>query len=133
MAAVLLGPFAGAIVISVVLAVQMLFFGDGGLVAIGANIVNMALIGSLASYYIYYFLRKILPKTTSVMIAAWCSVMLAALACSLQIGLSGTISLDRIVPAMLKAHVVIGIAEAFITIAGIYAFNAMTGKTAKEE
>lgn len=133
LAAVLLGPFAGAIIISVVLAVQMLFFGDGGLVAIGANIVNMALIGSLVSYYIYYFLKKVLPETTSVMIAAWCSVMLAALACSLQIGLSGTISLGLIVPSMLKAHIVIGIAEALITVAGIYAFTAMTGKAAKEE
>ncbi|MEK7376266.1 MAG: energy-coupling factor ABC transporter permease, partial [Candidatus Margulisiibacteriota bacterium] len=130
LAAVLLGPFAGTIVISVVLAVQMLFLADGGLFALGANIVNMAIIGSLGSYYIYHFLKKVLPQTPSVMIAAWCSVVLAALSCSLQIGLSGKAELAQIAPSMLKTHIVVGLAEAFITVAAISAFNLITSKDA---
>lgn len=125
LAAVLLGPFAGTIVISVVLAIQSLFFADGGLIAIGANIVNMAVIGSFACYYIYYYLKKYAPEAIAIMIAAWSSVVLASLACSLQIGFSKTISFDQIIPAMLKVHIIIGVAEALITLAGINLFRSM--------
>ena len=133
LAAVLLGPFAGAIVISVVLAVQMLFFGDGGLIAIGANIVNMALIGSLGCYYIYYWMKKVLPEWAAIAAASWSSVVLASLVCSLQIGLSGTIGLGTVTHAMLRVHTLIGIAEALITIAFVYLFRSMTSAADGEE
>src|SRR3989339_947362 len=106
-ASVILGPFAGAIVIAVVLAVQMLFFADGGLLAIGANIVNMALFGTILAYYIYYLLKKIAPEWLAVAVAAWASVPIAAFACALELGLSGTISFGEVIPAMLKVHMVI--------------------------
>jgi cobalt/nickel transport system permease protein len=115
-AAVILGPFAGTVVIAAVLAVQSLFFADGGLMALGANIVNMAVIGSLASYYIYAALKKALPEVLSIAIAAWCSVVLAAAACSLEIGFSGTIGLTAVTSAMLKIHALIGVFEAVITV-----------------
>jgi len=115
-AAVLVGPFAGTVVVSIVLAVQSLFFGDGGLNALGANIFNMAVLGSFAGYYIYSGLKKLLPETVSIAFAAWASVVLAALACSYEIGLSGKIGLQEITWAMMKVHVVIGIAEAVITV-----------------
>ncbi len=125
LAAVLLGPFAGAIVISVVLAVQMLFFADGGLFALGANIFNMAVIGSLACYYIYYFAKKIMPEWFAIAIASWSSVVLAALACAIEIGVSGATSLSAILPAMFNIHSVIGIAEALITISFVGLFRVL--------
>ena len=115
-ASVLLGPFAGTIVISVVLIIQSLFFADGGLMALGANIINMAVIGSLGGYYIYAGLKKSLTDTSSIAISAWCSVVLAALACSLEIGFSGTIPLQSVTSTMLKTHCLIGFVEAIITI-----------------
>ncbi|MCX5725879.1 MAG: energy-coupling factor ABC transporter permease, partial [Candidatus Saganbacteria bacterium] len=53
LAAVILGPFGGAIVMAAILTIQSIFFGDGGLLALGANILNMAVIGSIGGYYVY--------------------------------------------------------------------------------
>ena len=115
-ACVLLGPFAGAVVIAVVLSVQALFFADGGILALGANVINMAVVGCIASYYIYQGLKRFLPEILSIAVAAWFSVVLAALACSLEVGLSGTIGLQEVTTAMLTVHAVIGVAEAVITV-----------------
>jgi cobalt/nickel transport system permease protein len=125
LAVVILGPFAGSLVIAAVLTVQSFFFADGGIVAIGANIVNMSIIGALISYYIYIALKKILPETASIMLTAWFSVIMAALACSLEIGFSGSVALNTIIPAMVKTHAIIGMAEAFITIALLNLFWQM--------
>ena len=122
-AAVLLGPFAGAVVLSVVLVVQSLFFVDGGLMALGANIINMAVIGSFGSYYIYVGLKIQFNEAICVAIAAWFSVILAAFACAVEIGLSGTIGLRDVFAAMVKVHAVIGIAEAAITVFLIRVFR----------
>lgn len=127
-AAAVLGPFAGAIVIAVVLAVQAFMFGDGGVTALGANIINMAVIGSLAGYYIYAGLKKILSENSSAGIAAWSSVMLAALACSLEIGFSGTTGLSDVTKAMLGVHALIGAAEALITVLLIKVFRGMEAR-----
>ncbi|MDI6732079.1 MAG: energy-coupling factor ABC transporter permease [Candidatus Margulisbacteria bacterium] len=123
--AVILGPFAGTIVISVVLAVQSLFFADGGLLAMGANIVNMAFFGTIAAYYIYYFLKKLIPEWMAIWAAAWAAVPLAAFACALELGFSGTIPFNQVIPAMVNVHVVIGVAEALITLALVNTFRTM--------
>lgn len=125
LAAVILGPFAGTIVLAVVLAVQMLFFADGGVLAIGANIVNMAILGSFVCYYIYYWLEKAASEWLAIMAAAWVSVVLAALACALEIGFSGTVGFARIIPAMLEVHVILGVAEALITVAAVKAWRTL--------
>ena len=117
LAAVILGPFAGMISITMVLLVQMLFFADGGVIALGANVVNMAVVGTLGCYFLYAFLKKYLPEMIAIFAAAWVSVVLAAAACAVQIGLSGTIPLGTIFLAMFRVHAIIGIAEGFITIA----------------
>lgn len=124
LAAVLLGPFAGAVVISVVLAVQMLFFADGGVLALGANIINMAFAGTILAYYVYRALKRVIPEWPAIMAASWSSVMLAAFFCAIQIGLSGTISFGAVIPAMLRVHAVIGVAEALITIAFVRIFRS---------
>jgi len=123
LAAIAVGPFSGAIVIAAILAVQSFFFSDGGLMALGANILNMAVIGSLAAYYIYYIVTKTFKNRfgfyAGVSIASFLSVVLASIACSIEVSLSGTIELAKILPAMLSVHAVIGLAEALITILAI--------------
>lgn len=123
LAVVLLGPFAGTIAVAAVVIIQALFFADGGLIVMGANVVNMACLGALISYYIYTGIKKFLPEWISIGATAWCSVMIAATATSLEIGLSGTYALGSLTGAMLGVHAVIGIAEALITIALVSAFR----------
>lgn len=65
LAAVLLGPYAAAVVISVVLMVQCLIFQDGGLTALGANIFNMSFAGAMGGYAIYAFIRRFTPLETT--------------------------------------------------------------------
>jgi cobalt/nickel transport system permease protein len=117
LAVVLVGPFAGTLAIAGVLIVQSLFYADGGILALGANIINMAVGGALVSYYVYFWLNKTMPEWLSIMIAAWLSVVIAALLCALEIGFSGTLAFGAVIPAMLKVHALIGLAEALITIA----------------
>jgi len=116
LAAVLLGPWGGLLAVSAVVIIQALFYADGGLIVMGSNIINMALIGSLCGYFIYSFLKKKLPLIISIAVAAWSSVVLAALACSLELGISGTFSFSKTLSAMVPVHMIIGIGEAIITI-----------------
>lgn len=120
LAAVLLGPFAGAIVISVVLIAQALIFQDGGITALGANILNMSFIGTVGGYLIYFLIRKIISgrKGTLVatFIASWCSVLLASSACAVELAFSGTSPFGVVLPAMAGIHALIGIGEGVITL-----------------
>jgi len=115
LAAVLLGPYAGAIVISLVLIVQCLIFQDGGLTALGANIFNMAFLGAMGGYFIYRFFRKKAGFITSVGLASWLSVVVASFACAIELAISGTSALRIVIPAMVGIHMLIGIGEAIIT------------------
>ena len=118
LAAILLGPFAAAIVLAVVLMVQCLIFQDGGLTALGANIFNMSFVGAVGGYFMYRFLNSMLGKKkiiASVAIAAWASVVLASAVCSLELVVSGTASFRVVFPAMISVHALIGIGEAVIT------------------
>ena len=104
LAAVLLGPWAGAVVIASVLIFQCLVFQDGGLTALGANILNMALAGTLGGYFIYRVIAKLLGGrrgiVTGAVAAAWLSVVAAASLCALELALSGTSPLGLVLPAM---------------------------------
>ncbi len=122
-AAVILGPFAGTLVIAAVLGVQMLLFADGGAAALGANIINMAVLGSLVGYYCYALLKKFLNERAAIALAAWFSVVLAAFACALEIGFSGLASYSQVIPAMLKSHALIGVGEILITLAMVDLFR----------
>jgi cobalt/nickel transport system permease protein len=118
-AATLLGPYAGFIVITVVLTVQCLIFQDGGLTALGANIINMAFIGTMCVYPIIKLSGSVMRKRKGVVLgaalAAWVSVVAASLFCSLELGLSGRAPIAVIVPVMVGVHSVIGIGEAVVT------------------
>jgi cobalt/nickel transport system permease protein len=121
LAAITLGPWAAMLVMTSVIMVQALLFQDGGLVVMGANILNMGLLTVLLSYGLY---RATAGRSRGVRLgvaglAAWLSVMAAALATALQLWLSGTARLDIVVPAMLFVHALIGIGEALITVAAL--------------
>lgn len=118
-ALVLLGPWAACLVLFLVLVVQCLLFADGGLTALGSNIVNMGVVGVLVPGLVLAVLRAVLPRTRSaglaaVAISAWCSVMAAAAACALELGFSGH-PFTVVLPAMLGVHALIAIGEALIT------------------
>jgi cobalt/nickel transport system permease protein len=123
LAAILLGPWAGSLVMVVVFIVQALLFQDGGLTALGANIFNMGLIGTFAGYYLYKAIRSSIGMNRwrgmaiASAAAAWTSVMVAAIVCAFQLAFSGTIPLGVAFTAMAGWHVLIGIGEALITLA----------------
>jgi cobalt/nickel transport system permease protein len=129
--AVTLGPWAASIAISITLIIQALLFGDGGVLALGANCFNMAVLAPFCGYLIYQLLSRIKgmnPAFTSG-IAAYIGINFAALAAAVELGLqpllfhtaAGTplyfpYALNQTILAMLLAHLTIaGIAEAVIT------------------
>jgi cobalt/nickel transport system permease protein len=120
LAAVLLGPWAGAAVIAAVLLVQCFLFGDGGLTALGANFVNMGLIGSVGGYAIYAPIRRAIGGHRGILIgsmaAAWFSVILASGAFAVEFTAGGDWSrfLD-VLGWMTLVHAAIGLGEALIT------------------
>lgn len=122
LAGALLGPWAGSLVMSVVFIVQATLFQDGGLTVLGANIFNMGLIGTFGGYYLYRAIRfaigrdKLQGLVIGAGVAAWVSVMVAAIVCAFQLALSGTVPLPVALAAMAFWHVLIGIGEAVITV-----------------
>jgi len=117
LAAVLLGPSVGVLIMTAVLAVQCLLFQDGGLTALGANIFNMGVIGSVLGYYIYFAFKKVCNRTISAFLASLVSIVIAASVCAVELAISGTVPLKVALPAMAGVHVLIGIGEGLITIA----------------
>lgn len=126
LAAVLLGPWLACLVMAVVITTQAFVFADGGISALGANVLNMGIIGALAVGFGIQWLRHVLPHGRGtylgiVGISAWASVMLGATAASIELAMSGTVPLDTVLPAMLGVHALIGIGEAVITVAAVSA------------
>ncbi|MGK2964394.1 MAG: energy-coupling factor ABC transporter permease [Tepidiformaceae bacterium] len=124
LAAVLLGPWAGTIVMACVVGVQALIFQDGGLVVLGVNIFNMGVVGTFGGYAIYRALLPLLGgeekgRLPAAAIAAWVSVFGAAVLAAFQLALSDTTSLGAALVAMAGWHVLIGIGEALITVAAL--------------
>ncbi len=121
LAAIVLGPWAGLLVMTAVVAVQGLVFQDGGLIVMGANIFNMGILTALVGYGLY---RGVIGRSRSLRLgvvgaAAWLSVVAAALVTSFQLWLSSTSALRIVFPAMLGVHLIIGLGEALITVAAL--------------
>jgi cobalt/nickel transport system permease protein len=121
LAAMVLGPWAGILVMTAVIAVQGLLFQDGGLLVMGANIFNMGLVTAMIGFGLY---RSVIGRSKGVRltvagVAAWFSTVTASLVASLQLWLSGTSQLQIVLPAMLGVHVLIGLGEAIITVAAL--------------
>ena len=123
-ATILLGPWAAVLVITAVVSVQALIFQDGGILALGANIFNMAIIGVTVAYFTY---RTVLRLSRGQkwgifaggFAAGWLSIFISALAVGLQLALSGTSPANLAVPAMGAIHAVIGIGEGLITVGAL--------------
>ncbi len=120
LAAILLGPWNACLILALVLSIQCLVFGDGGLTALGTNIFNMGVIGGLGAWLIYRGLLAVLPAGRSATLtagfsASLLSVVLASAACAVELSLSGTAPLAAALPAMAGVHTLIGLGEALIT------------------
>ena len=131
LAAILVGPWAATLALTVVLLMQGLLFADGGLSAIGLNVFNMSLIGVWCGYGSFLLLKKLLPKKkTSIAVAAFfaglLSVPAAAAGFVLQYANGGTatFSVATVLAAMVSTHVLIGIGEGLISALAVGAVMA---------
>jgi len=127
LASALLGTPFGVLAISIIVTIQSLLFSDGGVAALGANILNMALIGAGVTGVLFDYISK---KTSgkilgyiNIVTLSWISIMFASFACSVELAISGAIDLYKVVPAMLGIHALIGIGEAIITLVLYFVFS----------
>ncbi len=122
LAAILLGPWAGTLIMACVLIVQCLVFQDGGITALGANVLNMGLVACFAGHYLYRAVVSIMGESRrSTLVGgfagAWASVFLASIVCAIELVISGKSPLGVALPAMAGVHALIGIGEGLITTA----------------
>ena len=124
LAAILLGPWAGSLIMACVLIVQCLVFQDGGLTALGANVFNMGLMACFVGYYLYRAVVSLMGegrRSTLVggFAGAWASVFVASIFCAIELAVSGRSPLGVALPAMAGVHALIGIGEGLITAAAL--------------
>src|SRR4051794_16821965 len=129
LAAILLGPWCACLVMAVVIGVQAFVFADGGLTALGANILNMGVIGALLVGGLMHAARAVAGRSRTALLAiaaggAWLAVMAGATATAVELALSGTVPLGTVLPAMLGVHALIGAGEAVVTVAAVSAVLA---------
>ena len=119
LAGILLGPWPAVLVMTAVLGVQAFLFGDGGVMALGANILNLGILAPLVGYLVYqattHWRDTRGGRLGSAFMGAWLSSLLAALAVAAELGLSGTAHLGLATIAMGSTHALIGIGEGLIT------------------
>lgn len=125
-AVILLGPWPAVLVMTSVVSVQALLFQDGGILALGANIFNMAIVGVFVAYAVYTLLNNLFKKQAwgvfvAGFLSAWSSILIASLSCGLQLAASGTSPANIAIPTMASVHALIGVGEGLIT-AGALAF-----------
>jgi cobalt/nickel transport system permease protein len=117
--AALLGPSAAIVVLTTVLIVQCFLFADGGVLALGANVFNMGIVGAAGGYGIYRLVSNCLPgprgRVTAIAFAGWCSTVLAAIFCAGQLAWSRTVAWPAAFTAMASVHMLIGIGEGLIS------------------
>lgn len=130
LATILMGPWAAIIIMTCVIGIQGLIFQDGGLLAMGANIFNMGIVGVVVTHFVYRSVRTMSgDKPWGVFVggfaSAWLAVVLSALVTAIELALSGTTPANLAIPAMGGIHVLIGIGEGLITV-GALAFLYFT-------
>ena len=121
LATIVLGPWLGILVMAAVLILQALMFQDGGLVAMGANIIVMGVVPALVGYGLYRASarRPFNQRLVVAGVAGWLSVISGAFVVALLLWLSGTVSLGVVLPAMLGWHMLIGLGEAVVTVGAL--------------
>lgn len=121
-AIVFASPWAGVLVLTLVLLVQGFAFADGGITTMGANILNMGVISGFVGYYTYVMLRKNMNVNIAAFGGAWVGLFISAIACAVQMWLAGTFPLVPGLMAMGTYHLIIGfIGEGLITAVAISA------------
>ncbi len=140
LATVVLGPWAAMLAVSVALVIQALFFGDGGITAIGANCFNMAIVGSLVTYCCYRAIAGRAPiasfrRVVAAGLAGYVAINVSALLAAVEFGIQPLLFRDALgtplycpyplsvsIPAMMIGHLTIaGVAELIVS-AGLVAF-----------
>jgi cobalt/nickel transport system permease protein len=124
LAVILLGPWAATLVLTCVIVIQALIFQDGGLLVLGANIFNMAIVGVSVAYMVFRAIRSLTRDRSwglfvGGFLAAWSSVEVSALGTALELSLSGTSPANIAIPAMGGIHALIGIGEGLITVGAL--------------
>ncbi|MCS7129860.1 MAG: energy-coupling factor ABC transporter permease [Archaeoglobaceae archaeon] len=125
LAGILLGPYAGALAMAIVVTIQTLVFNDGGITAWGANVWNMAIVNVFLGYYIYQLFSRF-SRSFSAFIAGWLGITVAAIFVGLEIGLSTSFAygLTITIPIMGIWHAILGVVEGMIT-AGVVGYLAV--------
>ena len=123
LAAIVLGPWAAVVAMTAVVALQAIIFQDGGLVVMGANLLNLAVIPVFVAWLVFSLGRRFAVSRGGLLIlsgvCAWVSVEAGAFATAIELGLSGTSPMYIVVPGMLGTHALIGLGEALITVGAI--------------
>src|SRR5258708_4067186 len=119
LAGALLGPWAGLIVMGVVLVVQCFLFQDGGVAALGANIFNMGIIGSMGGAVLYRTMALVFKGSRRIFwsgfFAGWLAMILSSLSCASQLGLSKVVSWSTGFSVIVGVHAVLGLLEGLVT------------------
>ena len=122
-AIVFMAPEAAILVFTAVLLIQALFFGDGGITALGANVLNMAIVGGCVGLYTFKGLKDIIGKYPSIFLAAWLATLVAAVVAAIEMAIAGTFPLTVGIASMALYHAFIGIIEGVLTVIVIYALE----------
>ena len=125
---ILIGPYAASLALTVALLLQALLFGDGGILALGANIFNMAIAMPFVGYAVYHFFRKQNHETAGVLVGSYVGINVAAFLTAIELGIQPIIAtqggeplynpygLAVTIPAMMATHLTIaGAVEVFFT------------------
>ena len=124
MIAIIFGAVEPAIIIfALVLLAEALAIGDGGITTIGANLLNMGIIGSFVGLYGFKALKKPLGKVPAIAIASWSAIVLSAIAAAVELWFGGVFPLQSGIMLMSTYHAFIGIIEAIITVVVILALE----------
>ena len=115
--AALVGPEAATIVMAAVFATQCLLFQDGGMLALGANLLNMGLSGTIGGYWLLRGLLRLVPRDAAVFGASWFTVVATSALVSVELWLSGAAPLGTSLVAMVAVHALIGGVEGAVTVA----------------
>lgn len=119
LAAVILGPWAGVLVMTAVVAIQALLFQDGGLLVLGLNVINMGIITSFVGYFTYRAVNQLIKnkigRLIGVFVGAWLSLVVTAAFAAVELAVSGTSPLSFAFPAMVGVHAMIGIGEGLLS------------------
>ena len=122
-AIVFMAPEAAVLVFTAVLLIQALFFGDGGITALGANVFNMAIVGGCVGLYSFKALRGLIGNYPSAFVAAWLATLVAAIVAAIEMAIAGTFPLTVGIASMALYHAFIGIIEGVLTVIVLYALE----------